>query len=191
MWEGLTVPRQGKPVLPPFIAIDFETANNDRASACSIGLVRVEEGKIVARESHLLRPRTRNFELSWVHGLTLDSVKDAPSFAEVWSQLQRTIRGTTFMAAHCSWFDEDVLFASCRRARLPFPAFPTACTRRISKHVLGMRPADLPTVCHRLRIPLNHHDALSDALAAAKIVLAASRHGGTEVVIDSLRDPRH
>jgi DNA polymerase-3 subunit epsilon len=35
-------------------------------------------------------------------------------------------------------------------------------------------PTKLPDVCRYLDIPLNHHEALSDAMACAKIVIAAS-----------------
>jgi len=33
-----------------YVALDFETADQGRDSACAIGLVRVERGAIVAKE---------------------------------------------------------------------------------------------------------------------------------------------
>jgi hypothetical protein len=44
-----------------FVALDFETADQGRDSACSIALVRVERQVIVHREHHLIRPPRRNF----------------------------------------------------------------------------------------------------------------------------------
>ena len=44
-----------------FVAIDFETADYQRDSACAVALVRVESGKIVAREHRLIRPPRRTF----------------------------------------------------------------------------------------------------------------------------------
>ncbi|MFA5187667.1 MAG: exonuclease, partial [Patescibacteria group bacterium] len=38
-------------------------------------------------------------------------------------------------------------------------------------------PTKLPDVCRRLKIPLNHHDAASDAEACARIVMAAMQDG--------------
>jgi DNA polymerase-3 subunit epsilon len=43
----------------------------------------------------------------------------------------------------------------------------------MARGILDIRPATLSNVCRRLRIPLDHHHALSDAEACAKIVLAA------------------
>ena len=42
-----------------FVALDFETADNGRDSACAIGLVRVSGGEIVKRTYYLIKPRVR------------------------------------------------------------------------------------------------------------------------------------
>lgn len=39
-----------------FAAIDFETANEQRASVCSVGIVIVREGEIVDTYYSLIRP---------------------------------------------------------------------------------------------------------------------------------------
>ena len=39
-----------------FAAIDFETANGQRTSVCSVGIVIVRNGKIVDRIYSLIRP---------------------------------------------------------------------------------------------------------------------------------------
>ena len=44
-----------------FVAIDFETANHSRDSACSIGIAIAEGGRIVALERRLIRPPTNEF----------------------------------------------------------------------------------------------------------------------------------
>ena len=41
---------------PTFVAIDFETADYGRDSACALALVRVEAGVIVQRAFHYIRP---------------------------------------------------------------------------------------------------------------------------------------
>ena len=43
-----------------FIAIDFETANHRRHSACAVGIVTVRDGKVVDRFSTLIRPRNHS-----------------------------------------------------------------------------------------------------------------------------------
>src|SRR5690606_8511215 len=39
-----------------FTAIDFETANSSGASACSVGLVKVRDGRVVDRVHWYIRP---------------------------------------------------------------------------------------------------------------------------------------
>ena len=67
------------------IAIDFETANEQRASACSIGLAWIEDGEVTRVEERLIRPsemRFSGFNIS-IHGITPDDVVDEPEFPEV------------------------------------------------------------------------------------------------------------
>jgi DNA polymerase-3 subunit epsilon len=72
----------------PFVAIDFETADPRRDSACAVGLARVEAGEIVARESALIRPpRNMHPACQAVHGLKWSDVSSAPPFPDVWRKL--------------------------------------------------------------------------------------------------------
>ena len=53
-----------------FAAIDFETANNERTSVCSVGVVIVRDGKIVDSFYSLIQPEP-NYYCYWntkVHG---------------------------------------------------------------------------------------------------------------------------
>ena len=47
-----------------FAAIDFETANGQRSSVCSVGIVLVENGEITDSIYSLIRPRP-NFYTRW------------------------------------------------------------------------------------------------------------------------------
>lgn len=162
---------------PGFAAIDFETAARGRESACAVGLAVVRDGRVARVERRLIRPPAREFVFTHVHGLTWEDVRDAPAFDEVWAGLSPMIAGLDFLAAHNAPFDRGVLAACCARYRLPPPAHPFICTARLARDVLGMRPARLSDVCRRLSIPLDHHEAGSDAEACARIVLAAAERG--------------
>jgi len=96
--------------------IDFETANCDPDSACAVGLVRVEEGLVVRRESRLIRPWTQRFEFTYLHGIAWRHVASARKFADVWPVIARMCRGVDFVAAHNAPFDEGVLWACCARS---------------------------------------------------------------------------
>jgi len=163
-------------VRPSFVALDFETATARPESACAVGLVRVRAGSIESRCSRLIRPPRKAFTFTPVHGISWRDVADAPAFREVWAELERELEGATFIAAHNAPFDERVLRACCRFARVPPPALPFRCTLQLVRRLLPGRPASLPAVCRHLGIPLRHHDPSSDAEACARLVLAASRN---------------
>lgn len=156
-----------------FAAIDFETANTSRASACAMAVVLVEDGGIASTFESRIRPPIRKFTFTHVHGLTWFDVKYAPCFASVWRQLQSFLAGVEFLAAHNASFDASVLRACCSSAGLPAPSWPFVCTLQLARSVWHLSPARLPDVCRHLDIPLVHHDPLSDAEACARIVLAA------------------
>ncbi len=161
-----------------FVAIDFETADRGRDSACSVGLVRVEQGRIVRREHRLIRPPREYFEFDWLHGITWERVEKEPAFRDVWTELQDVIEGVECFAAHNAMFDRGVLEACCDTAGLRRPPQPFVCSMRLARKSLGIFPTKLSNVCTVLGIPLNHHDALSDAEACALIILAARKAGG-------------
>lgn len=161
--------------MKPFVAIDFETADQFRDSACAVGLVRVEDGKIAYRESALIRPpRSMSSVNQAVHGLTWADVRDQPPFAHVWPKLAPILNGATALVAHNAPFDKSVLSACCLAANLPVPKQDWVCTLAIAKQKWP-KPAknSLPDVCQRLGIAFtNHHEAGADAEAAARVFIA-------------------
>lgn len=160
-----------------FAAIDFETANHDGNSACAVGVVIVEGDRIVARITEKIRPPSRQFVFTHIHGMTWDDVKDAPTFDAVWSGIARELVGVCFLAAHNAPFDRGVLGACCATYGLPLPPQPFVCTVRVARTQWDIFPTKLPDVCRRLGIELRHHQADSDAEACARIVIAAQQAG--------------
>jgi DNA polymerase-3 subunit epsilon len=156
-----------------FAAIDFETANYSRDSACAVAVVRVVNRRVVRKFHSLIRPPSRDFVFTYLHGISWADVREAPSFAEAYPGLLRILSGVDFVAAHNSSFDRSVLHACCVRAGIEPPDLSFRCTCQLARNTLGIRPAKLDNVCRVLGIELNHHDCRSDAAACAKIVLAA------------------
>lgn len=160
-----------------FVAIDFETANRSRASACAVGLAICTHSRIVQTRDYLIQPPSREFEFTDIHGLTWADVCNAPTFAELWPTLQRDLRSADFLVAHNSPFDRSVLRACCDYYGLTMLPIEFECTVQLARRQWNIRPTKLPDVCRHLNIPLRHHDAGSDAQACAEIVLAAQRQG--------------
>ncbi len=160
-----------------FVAIDFETANNSRSSACSVGLVTVEDNQIISEKMFLIKPPTRQFLFTDIHGLTWSDVKDEMTFEELWPNLDEIISQAEYLVAHNAPFDKGVLNKCCEEYDIQIPDVPFMCTVRLARSQWGINPTKLNNVCEVLNIPLNHHEALSDAKASAKIVMFAESEG--------------
>ena len=93
-----------------FVALDFETANERRDSACALGIAKVVGSRVVERKSWLIRPprlkfNRRNID---IHGITAADVKDKPKFNELWPTIRRHLDGELLLAHNAS-FDFSVL----------------------------------------------------------------------------------
>lgn len=158
---------------PSFVAIDFETANRFRDSACAVSAVSVVDGTIAQVFTTLIRPTSSLFEFTNIHGITFDDVRDSPSFRDIAPQLLDLLSNAPFIAAHNSSFDSSVVNALCEIIDEPSPPTPWLCTVRLARRTWRLPRCGLADVSHFLDIPLNHHEAESDARACASIVLAA------------------
>ena len=158
-----------------FAAIDFETADHGRDSACSVGVALVENGRITETYHRLIRPPRKEFVFTYIHGLTWSDVRNSPTFLQMWPELRDFIDVADFLVAHNAPFDKGVLRACCEAAGVAPPMHDFRCTVRMARAKWNLAPATLPAVCGHLGIPLNHHDALSDAKACAKIAIEALR----------------
>lgn len=158
-----------------FIAIDVETANYEPMSICSIGAVKVVDGVIVDRRYSLVKPEPEWYSRGCVavHGITDEMTWDAPTFGRVWTDWQEWLNGFT-LVAHNAAFDHRCIAAACRVYGLESPdeflCTLTAARRTIPRGVCGSRSLD--SLCDFFGISLiNHHNALDDAEACAKLAL--------------------
>lgn len=136
-----------------------------------MGLVTAVGDKIVDRQHYLIRPPRPWILYSHIHGITWADVKDKPSFKELWPQIKKTLDEADFLAAHNASFDKRVLEACSGGYTKRF-----VCTVQLARKAWNIRPTKLPNVCDFLKIELKHHEALSDAEACARIVLAARKN---------------
>jgi len=162
---------------PTFVALDFETADYGRDSACAVGIVKVRGTRIVHEAAYLIRPPRRTFYFSYLHGITWEHVAEEPCFRSVWLKIRPFLSDAEFLVAHNASFDSSVLEVCCEAARIRPPELGFHCTMRLARQTWGINPTRLPDVCRRLRLPLDHHDPLSDARACAKIIIEAIRQG--------------
>ena len=158
-----------------FAAIDFETANECPSSVCSVGVVVVRGGIITDTFYSLIHPEPEYYK--WfcrrVHGLGPEDTEDAPVFPYVWEQIEPLI-GDLPLVAHNSRFDEGCLRAVFRVYQMDYPDYVFYDTLWASRRVFGhsLPNHQLQTVAAACGYELeNHHHALADAEACARIAL--------------------
>lgn len=156
-----------------FAAIDFETANEKRTSICSVGLVICRHGQLTEYYHELIRPYPFVFNpvnIS-IHNITPEQVKNAPTFPEVWSRLIPKI-GTLPLVAHNRSFDRSCLQRTCEHYHLSMPNNNFYCTYQASCKIMPqLSDHCLDTLSRHFGLKLNHHNALSDAEACARLAL--------------------
>lgn len=156
-----------------FTAIDFETANSARASACSVGYTVVQDGEIVRTEHSLIFPPT-GLEFSHinrgVHGIGPEDVIGAPQFQDVMGAMVEANIGAPLVAY--SAFDKGVWGSAWKLLGAAGPAVDFRDALAAAKHHLELEKYSLPLVAAHLGLPeFDHHDAGADALACAQVVL--------------------
>jgi len=161
--------------LNDFAAIDFEGANGEVTSACSMGIAIVRDDEIVETFYSLIKPVPNRYDF-WttkVHGITYKDTNHAPLFPEVWDQVKDKVRGLP-MVAHGISFDERVLKALHELYHIPYPNFKFYCTHLGSELLVpDLENHKLQTVAKHFGYDLakNHHNAGADAEACAVIAM--------------------
>lgn len=167
-----------------FNSIDVETANVDRASICQIGIVHVQDGKIVNHWQTLINPE--DWFDSWnvqIHGIDEDRVKNSPRLPEVRGELRRRLRGSV-LVSHTA-FDRVAFERAMTRYDLEQLQVTWLDSARIARRTwpdqFGKRGWRLKKIAKNLGISYKPHDALEDARAAAEIVLQACAVSKTDI----------
>jgi len=160
-----------------FAALDFETADYGRDSACALSVVFVDHGLVVDTWTRLIRPPRREFVFTYLHGISWRDVQDQPGFGDLWPEVAQRLEGLDFLAAHNASFDRAVLRACCEMSGHKPVTAPFLCTVKLARSTWGIFPTKLSDVARHLRISLKHHDAASDASACAQILLKAREKG--------------
>jgi DNA polymerase-3 subunit epsilon len=161
-----------------FTAIDFETANGDSASACAVGLVKVRDGKIVDSYSSLINPPTGWWDFHpgniRVHGIYPKDVEHAPTWPEVLAEMLAFIEGDVLIA-HNATFDMGVLRKATERVGGTLPELHYACSLLISRKTYNLDSYRLNQVAYAVgHEEFDHHDALADSDACARIIIHAA-----------------
>ena len=151
-----------------FTALDFETATGYRNSICQTGVARVVDGIVIDRRSWFSMPPDNYYWRRFtddIHGISSQTTADAPTFDDLWLTVKPYITDQD-VVAHNSVFDFGCLRATLTYYGIPTPNYRGHCTYRLLR-------SNLASLCSRHHIALDHHDALSDAVACAHLFMIA------------------
>lgn len=168
------------------IAIDFETATEARASACSIGLAFIENGVVVRVEERLIRPPGNRFSPfnTAIHGIRPEHVAYAPEFPDVISEFLGDFEGA-ILVAHNAAFDFSVIRASLDLYGMAYPEFSYLCSVKLAqRHWPDLGSHRLNVLAAHLGLSFQHHNAAEDARICAEACLAMAAEAGATGLID-------
>ncbi|MBQ9237991.1 MAG: 3'-5' exonuclease [Treponema sp.] len=180
-----------------YIAIDFETANYDKHSACQIGMVRFIDGIETDTFSALIKPPDTYFVPKFtreIHHIAYDDVKDAPPFSDVWQTMAvpfilKTPRVP--LVAHNAGFDMAVVRACCEYYAVPTPALKYFCSLKLSRVLwTALESHRLTALGEHCAITYTAHDALEDARTCGAIVRIMAAEQQVDTVRKLLRTAR-
>lgn len=184
--------------MEPFVAIDFETANEKRGSACAVGLVRFDSrGREEVSFTTLIKPHDSlahfNSRNIGVHGIREHDVVDAPAWADIYPQVTELIEGLPIVA-HNMAFDGYVLTDLDALYGYTALANQRMCTLRLARKlldgVLERKSLDLVYGHYFARETFDHHEAGADALACGKVFVRMQEEHGFDHLADLCPPPR-
>lgn len=153
-----------------FVAIDFETLTPELTSACSVGLVKVLNGNIFQEYYSLIKPipdnrTTRN---TFIHGITDDMLTDAPTFKDLFPFII-TFVDRLPIVCHNQRTDINILY----RCMDHYGLYGLNLDNVVD--TLDIYNKSLDVCCKENGIIFNnHHNALADAEACAKLYLCSN-----------------
>lgn len=117
-----------------------------------------------------------------IHGIGPDEVEDAPKFNELYSDLYDKLKGS--IVVHHMPFDRVAMNRVCIKYDIKSIDVRWLDSARIVKRVwsqFSKKGYALKNVSNFLNIDFKHHDALEDAIAAGKVIVAASNESNLNI----------
>lgn len=154
-----------------FIAIDFETANNNRVSACALGLAFVKNETFVHKEKHFILPPKGEKVLSThtnLHGITNDDLEFSLNFRELWDYELHKYFNNNLIVFHNASMDLSVMKSLFSFYEIKNFNINYLDTMRLAEKT--GHPKKLTDLAKKFDIEItNHHDPQEDAAVCANV----------------------
>lgn len=145
---------------PDFVAIDFEHANNDKGTICSVGIASFKNGNPIDQFSSLIKPPDNLYgtHQQRKHKIFPYQTENSPSFHEVFPEIYRRINNNVVVAHNVS----TEISCITRAMEINNIKANLNINWQCTYSICNSRLAVAARICN---IELIHHNALSDALA--------------------------
>lgn len=159
-----------------YTVFDVETANSQRDSICSIGIIRYEDNQIVYEKEILINPETEfNYFNIKIHGIRSADVALSPIFPEVWKEIKCYFENTILVAHNAKSMDLCALYRTLERYQLPLENNQYICTMELAKKIFknddSVQSYRLDALSQKFNVKLlHHHNALDDTKACFEIL---------------------
>ena len=155
-----------------YVAFDVETPNRYNSRMSAIGIAVVEDGRVVDSFYSLVDPEQ---PFDWFNtqltGIDSRAVQGAPTFGELWGRIEPLL-SSGVLVAHNASFDMGVLKKCLRAYGIAWkPQVKGLCTVLMGRRLLPHVSHRLNDMCAYYGIRLAHHQADSDSMACALILL--------------------
>lgn len=161
----------------------------------AVGITVIEDGVIADGFYSLVNPETSfDYFNTQLTGISEESVSEAPTFPEVWKQIE-PLMSSGLLVAHNAVFDLGVLQKCLRDYGIEWkPYVRYLCTVQMGRRLLPGISHKLNVLCDYYGIGLDHHQAASDSHACAEILLRYLESGADlrqHIRTYSLNRPEH
>jgi DNA polymerase III subunit epsilon len=164
-----------------FVAIDVETANENLASICQIGIASFVDGNLASEWKTYVDPEVDFSPINVsIHGINEQAVRGAPTFAAVTARLHERLDGA--IVVHHTFFDRAAFVSAAAKYGVRPPGCKWLDSARVARRTwptVRRSGYGLGRLCEMIQYEYQAHDALEDAKAAAHVLLEAIRTSGT------------
>ncbi len=160
-----------------FTSIDFEKANNDSCSVCSIGVSVFNDKGLLFSNTYLVQPPGNEYlDLhTSIHGITAEDTCGQPYFPEIWKRIREDIEEEIVVAHNGSTVEFPILKSLFTFYEMRQPAFKPVCTQQLSQQLFPyLKNYKLSTLAEVFNIEFDeklHHDAKYDSEIAGFIFM--------------------
>lgn len=157
---------------------DIEVLNQNPTSICAIGIVELQDQKIVSTYYSLIKPRDLSYDAFRykVHKIKPKSLIKEKPFGEIWKDIHQYFENT-IVVSHDIQGDMMYLREALKQNHITYPHLYMSCTNVLAHLVYpDLHKYNLVELSQMTHFEYQAHHALEDAKACAHILLEMIKH---------------